>query len=137
MPGRVAAAVFRAALRRATDFAMTTTVVHVVDDDELARKGTARLLTAAGFEVRTYASALEFLGAVEPDAAGCIILDVMLPGRTSLVPERMCSAHLLFASDDARSTRQSDSGACRSPKLATTQRYMHLLLPAFRTPFDF
>jgi FixJ family two-component response regulator len=32
---------------------MTSSVVHVVDDDEMARKGTARLLEAAGFDVRT------------------------------------------------------------------------------------
>jgi FixJ family two-component response regulator len=63
---------------------MTSSIVHVVDDDELARKGTARLLTAAGFEVRTYASALEFLDTIEPDAAGCIVLDVQLPDRSGL-----------------------------------------------------
>ena len=63
---------------------MTSTLVHVVDDDELARKGTARLLAAAGFEVRTYASAQEFLNAVDPDAAGCIVLDVQLPDRSGL-----------------------------------------------------
>ena len=63
---------------------MTSSVVHVVDDDALARNGTARLLTAGGFGVRTYASALEFLGAIEPDAAGCIVLDVQLPDRSGL-----------------------------------------------------
>ena len=63
---------------------MTTNLVHVVDDDELARSGVARLLTAAGLDVRTYASALEFLGAIAPDAAGCIILDVQLPDRSGL-----------------------------------------------------
>lgn len=63
---------------------MTPSIVHVVDDDELARSGAARLLTAAGLDVRTYASALEFLGAIEPDAAGCIILDVQLPGQSGL-----------------------------------------------------
>ena len=63
---------------------MTASIVHVVDDDDLARSGTARLLTVAGFDVRTYASALEFLGAVEHDAAGCIVLDVLLPDRSGL-----------------------------------------------------
>ena len=60
------------------------TIVHIVDDDELARKGTARLLTAAGFEVQTHANALEFLSAVDPNAAGCIILDVQMPGLSGL-----------------------------------------------------
>jgi FixJ family two-component response regulator len=65
---------------------MTSAIVYVVDDDELTRKGTARLLAAAGFEARTYASALEFLSAVESDAktSGCIILDVRLPDQSGL-----------------------------------------------------
>jgi len=63
---------------------MTRSIVHVVDDDEAARKGTARLLAAAGFEARTYASALEFLNGIEPDMAGCIILDVRLPDQSGL-----------------------------------------------------
>jgi len=58
--------------------------VHIVDDDELVRRGTERLLAAAGFEARSYASALDFLRAVEPDMAGCIILDVRMPGQSGL-----------------------------------------------------
>jgi FixJ family two-component response regulator len=65
---------------------MTSPAVHVVDDDELTRKGTARLLAAAGFAARTYANALEFLSAIEADAttSGCIILDVRLPDQSGL-----------------------------------------------------
>ncbi len=63
---------------------MTSPVVCVVDDDELARKGTARLLTAAGFDVRTYANAQDFLSAVDPNTPGCLILDVQMPGLSGL-----------------------------------------------------
>ena len=63
---------------------MTGSIVHVVDDDEDTRKATARLLAAAGFEARTYASAGEFLGAIEPEPRGCIILDVRLPDHSGL-----------------------------------------------------
>ena len=63
---------------------MTPPVVHVVDDDELARRGTARLLGVAGLVVRTYATAQEFLTAVEPDAPGCIVLDLRLPDASGL-----------------------------------------------------
>ena len=63
---------------------MTPPIVHVVDDDDLARNGTARLLTASGFTVRTYASARDFLTDLEPDVAGCIILDVQLPDTSGL-----------------------------------------------------
>ena len=59
-------------------------IVHVVDDDDLARSGTARLLGAAGFEVRTYANAGDFLAAVDPDAPGCAILDIQLPDQHGL-----------------------------------------------------
>jgi two-component system response regulator FixJ len=59
-------------------------IVHVVDDDELARTGTIRLLDAAGFETRGYAAALELLQAIDPDTAGCIILDVRLPDLNGL-----------------------------------------------------
>ena len=63
---------------------MTSPIVHVVDDDDLARRGTERLLAAAGYDARTYASARDFLTAIEPDMAGCIILDVRLPDQSGL-----------------------------------------------------
>lgn len=63
---------------------MASPVVHVVDDDEMARKGTARLLAAAGHEVRAHASAHDFLGAVDPNAPGCVILDVQMPDLSGL-----------------------------------------------------
>ncbi len=55
-------------------------IVHVVDDDAAIRKATERLLGAAGFTVRTYGSADAFLSAFEADTAGCIVLDVRMPG---------------------------------------------------------
>jgi FixJ family two-component response regulator len=63
---------------------MAGSMVHVVDDDEDARKATARLLAAAGFDTRTYASAGEFLGCSESESPGCIILDVRLPDHNGL-----------------------------------------------------
>lgn len=44
----------------------------------------ARLLKTAGFAVKTYASANAFLQAFEPGNAGCIILDVQMPGVSGL-----------------------------------------------------
>src|SRR5262249_11141579 len=57
-------------------------IVHVVDDDEAVRKATERLLFAAGFTVRTYGSADAFLSAFEAGSAGCIVLDVRMPGQS-------------------------------------------------------
>jgi len=66
------------------DDASSRPILHVVEDDEPTRRATARLLAAAGFDVRTYATADEFLAAPDPDRPGCIILDVRLPGRSGL-----------------------------------------------------
>jgi FixJ family two-component response regulator len=64
--------------------AMASALIHVVDDDESIRKALTRLLTAAGYDVRTYASAGEFLLVkVEPRPA-CILLDYSMPGPNGL-----------------------------------------------------
>lgn len=63
--------------------ALETPVVHVVDDDDSLRKALARVLNAAGHEVRTYASAAEFLLAREGVLRGCLVLDVRMPGGPS------------------------------------------------------
>ncbi len=59
-------------------------IVHVVDDDDGARTAVVRLLGAAGYVARGYASAGEFLMAVSEDAAGCLVLDVRMPGPSGL-----------------------------------------------------
>ncbi len=60
-------------------------VVHVVDDDESFRTAIVRLLRAAGYEARGYASAGDFLlEPPGPDAHGCLILDVRMPGPSGL-----------------------------------------------------
>jgi FixJ family two-component response regulator len=57
-------------------------MVHVVDDDEPTRRTTARLLTAAGFTVRTFATGTELLADLESDTPACIVLDVRMPGQS-------------------------------------------------------
>ncbi|WP_339032857.1 response regulator [Bradyrhizobium symbiodeficiens] len=55
--------------------------VHVVDDDESFRTAIERRLKLAGYEVATYASALELLeSALDHGRPGCILLDVRIPG---------------------------------------------------------
>lgn len=58
-------------------------VVHLVDDDDSLRKALSRVLNAAGHEVRTYASAADFLLAREGAPRGCLVLDVRMPGGPS------------------------------------------------------
>ena len=62
-----------------------TPIVHVVDDDDSVRTAVMRLLEAAGYEVRGYASAGEFLlGRSDRNAPGCAVLDVAMPGPSGL-----------------------------------------------------
>ena len=55
-------------------------LVYVIDDDELIRSALDMLLTAEGFVVETYASALDFLRAGPPSGKGCVLTDVQMPG---------------------------------------------------------
>jgi FixJ family two-component response regulator len=58
--------------------------VHVVDDDEDLRSAMRRLLACHGFQVRTHASAEDFLQSHDPHALGCVLLDVSMPGLDGL-----------------------------------------------------
>lgn len=59
-------------------------VVHIVDDDAGMRLALSRLLAAAGYATRAYASAGDYLIA-EPDArTGCLLLDLDLGGPSGL-----------------------------------------------------
>lgn len=58
-------------------------VVHVIDDDLSSLIASSRLLRNAGYGVRVYATAAEFL-ADAPEEAGCLVLDLRLPGTSGL-----------------------------------------------------
>ena len=59
-------------------------VVFVVDDDLSAREGIEDLLQSVGLSVVSFGSAQEFLQGPRPDAPGCIVLDVRMPGISGL-----------------------------------------------------
>jgi FixJ family two-component response regulator len=59
-------------------------VVHVVDDDQSVRTALSRLLRTAHFDVRSYASAREFLERPGDDGVGCVVLDLNMPGTSGL-----------------------------------------------------
>lgn len=58
--------------------------VFVVDDDPGVLDSLAFLLRSVGLEAVTYASANEFLSDYDPDRAGCLVLDVRMPGMSGL-----------------------------------------------------
>ena len=59
-------------------------VVFVVDDDPSMRRSLEALLRSVGLDVRLFSSAQEFMQAERPDAPGCLVLDVRLPGMSGL-----------------------------------------------------
>ncbi len=63
-------------------------IVFVVDDDAAVRDGLRRLLSSVGLRVEVFPSAQAFLHARRPDAPGCLVLDVRLPGLSGLDLQR-------------------------------------------------
>ena len=94
-------------------------VTFLVDDDGGVLKALARLLRAAGYETRAYASPQNFLAKYDPALPGCIILDLTMPGLDGLAlqqelaeqdPERPV-IFLTGTGDIARGVRAMKAGA--------------------------
>jgi len=67
--------------------------VFLVDDDESVRRALARLIKSAGHSVQTFASAQDFLGTkTGSQEAGCLVLDVRMPGLTGIDLQRELQA---------------------------------------------
>ena len=58
--------------------------VFVIDDDEAVRTSLRLLLKSVGLPVETFASAQEFLDQYDEDRAGCLVLDIRMPGISGL-----------------------------------------------------
>src|SRR2546425_7514442 len=63
-------------------------VVDVVDDDPSVRKALDSLIRSVRLGVQTFGSAQDFLRSNLPDAPGCLVLDVRLPGPSGLDLQR-------------------------------------------------
>lgn len=59
-------------------------VVFIVDDDEAMRSSLRWLIESVGMKVETYDSADRFLASYYPGRAGCLLLDVRMPGMSGL-----------------------------------------------------
>ncbi|MGD2081955.1 MAG: response regulator FixJ [Chromatiales bacterium] len=58
--------------------------VFVVDDDQAMRNSLKWLIESVGMRVETYGSADDFLRHYYPGRAGCLVLDVRMPGMSGL-----------------------------------------------------
>lgn len=59
-----------------------TPIIFVVDDDASFLKAVSRLLRAGGYVAQTFASAADFLAALAPQATGCVVVDLRMPGQS-------------------------------------------------------
>ena len=68
--------------------------IHVVDDDAAVRRSLVFLLESMGWHVTAHASATHFLAAHPdlPDSMGCLVLDIRMPGMSSLELQQLLVA---------------------------------------------
>jgi FixJ family two-component response regulator len=93
--------------------------VFVVDDDPSVRRALNRLIESVGLAARSYASAPEFLNEATSDVAGCLVLDLRMPGMSGLdlqrtLVERQIGLPIIFMSahgDVPSSVRAMKAGA--------------------------
>lgn len=62
--------------------------VFIVDDDASVRDAISLLLSLRGYTTATFASAEDFLAAVQPEWRGCVVLDIRMPGMSGLELQR-------------------------------------------------
>jgi FixJ family two-component response regulator len=116
-------------------------IVHIVDDDDSMRVALARLLSAAGYEARTYASAGDFLIAADEPPSGCLLLDLHMPGPDGLALQEVLrrrghglpTVFLSGRGDIASSVRALKAGAS---DFLTKPVQAGMLLEAVRAALD-
>jgi FixJ family two-component response regulator len=80
---------------------MAEQIVYIVDDDEAMRDSLKWLLESRGLKVKIFASSEEFLGTLQGEPAGCMVLDVRMPGMNGLqlyeqLQVRGCALPVIF-----------------------------------------
>jgi FixJ family two-component response regulator len=62
----------------------TESTVYVIDDDPAARESVAALVKSKGLRARTFASAEDFLAALDGIMRGCLVVDFRMTGMSGL-----------------------------------------------------
>ncbi|MDC0663780.1 response regulator FixJ [Marinobacter sp. SS21] len=72
-------------------------IVYVVEDDEAVRDSLELLLKSDGKAVATYEGAAAFLADYSEDMAGCIVLDIRMPGMDGMeLQKKLNELHALL-----------------------------------------
>lgn len=58
--------------------------VYIVEDDEAVKDSLQLMLESVGRKVESFATADEFLQIYHPDMAGCLLLDIRMPGMNGM-----------------------------------------------------
>jgi len=66
--------------------------IFIVDDEPSVLRALSRLLTAVGYQCRTFSSAREFLADHDPLVPGCAVVDVAMPRMDGLRLQTILSA---------------------------------------------
>jgi FixJ family two-component response regulator len=70
--------------RQGQDVLHKPPLISVIDDDASFRIATDNLLSAHGYTVYSFASAVEFLSSPQFDETSCVISDVQMPGLSGI-----------------------------------------------------
>jgi len=94
-----------------------TPVIGIVDDDASILRAVRRLLVAAGFTVKTFGSAEEFLASEHPERISCLVLDIHLNGLSGFeLQDRLVEAQIkipivfITAHDDLPTRERAQRG---------------------------
>ena len=118
-------------------------VIYIVDDDPSVRRGLTRLLKAAGFKVRAFASGNEFLDYAKPTENDCVVADVHMPGlnglelQQALLADGMCVPIILMTGRDdqgARTAARSSGAAAFFTKPFDDQALIDTIKFAIKRP---
>ncbi len=71
---------------------MMQTRVYIVDDDPALRRGLQRMFKEAGYPAQAFSSGVGFLRICPTLTAGCVILDLLMPGMGGLEVQRQLAA---------------------------------------------
>ncbi len=89
--------------------------IYILDHDQSSRKGIARLLHMAGFNVLSFSDVFSFLDKLNPNSSGTLIMDLEIPELSleKLIKELKCHGAnckiiIISAQDDLVSKKIAD-----------------------------